>query len=329
MRSAPGQPRVMRRRALLAAALAAPALARAAAWPDRPIRLLVGFPPGGPTDFIARAVAPGLQAAWGQTVVIENRGGANATIATEAVARAAPDGHTLLLAANNHVMNPPLYAALPYDPVADFAPVHAIAASPNILWCGAQQPWRSLEELLAAARARPGAIAYATTGIGGNGHYGGELLQRACGVALTHVPYRGTAPAMQDVVAGRVPVTVGTLVGTIGAWRNGQLRPLAVLSPQRAPELPEVPTTAELGRPLVDTGVWYGLLAPAAVPAPLVRRMANDMATLLQTEAVRERLASQASTVLPLGPDAFAARIRDELRAWAEVAREAGMKADG
>ncbi|MDO9708387.1 Bug family tripartite tricarboxylate transporter substrate binding protein [Paracraurococcus lichenis] len=314
------------------ALLAAPALLMAgralAAWPDHPVRLFVGFPPGGPTDFIARAVAPGLQAAWGQPVVIENRGGANATIATEAVARAAPDGHTLLLAANNHVMNPPLYAKLPYDPVVDFAPVHAIAVSPNVLWCGTQQPWRSLAELIAEAKARPGAIGVATTGIGGNGHYGMELLQRALGIQLTHVPYRGTAPAMQDVVAGLVPLTAGTLVGTIGPYRNGQLRPLAVLSPQRAPELPDVPTTAELGWPLVDTGVWYGLLAPAATPPALVQRMAADMAALLATREVEARLASQASIVLPLGPEEFAARIRDDLRAWAEVARAAGMKAE-
>ena len=316
------------RRALLALpALLAAGPARAA-WPERPVRLFVGFPPGGPTDFIARAVAPGLQAAWGQPVVIENRGGANATIATEAVARAAPDGHTLLLAANNHVMNPPLYAKLPYDPIGDFAPVHAIAVSPNVLWCGTQQPWRNMAELVAAAKAKPGAISFATTGIGGNGHYGGELLQRALGIQLTHVPYKGTAPAMQDVVAGLVPVTVGTLVGTIGGYRNGQIRPLAVLSPQRAPELPDVPTLAVLGHPLVDTGVWYGLLAPAGTPATLVRRMADDMAALLRTHEVQDRLASQASVVLALGTEEFATRIRADLGAWAEVAREAGMKAE-
>jgi tripartite-type tricarboxylate transporter receptor subunit TctC len=316
------------RRGLAALALT-PGLARAqGAWPDRPVRLFVGFPPGGPTDFIARAVAPGLQAAWGQPVVIENRGGANATIATEAVARSAPDGHTLMLAANNHVMNPPLYTRLPYDPVADFTPVHSIAVSPNVIWCGTQQPWRSLAELVAAAKARPGGISFATTGIGGNGHYGGELVQRALGISLTHVPYRGTAPAMQDVVAGLVPVTVGTLVGTIGGYRNGQIRPLAVLSPQRAPELPDVPTMAELGHQLVDTGVWYGLLAPAGTPAPIVRRMAADTAALLRMRELQERLASQASVVLALGPEEFATRIRDDLRAWAEVARAADMKAE-
>jgi len=318
---------MLRRRALLGAGvLALPGLARAAGWPDRPVRLVVGFPPGGPTDFIARAVAPGLAAAWGQSVVVENRGGANATIATEAVARAAPDGTTLLLAANNHVMNPPLYAKLPYDPVADFAAVHSIAVSPNVFWCGAQQGFADMAAVAAAARAQPGALGFATTGIGGNGHYGGELAARAYGISLQHIPYKGTAPAMQDVVAGRVPLTIGTLVGTIGAYRNGQLRPLAILSPERPPELPAVPTFAELGHPLVDTGVWYGLLAPAATPAPLIRRMADDMAALLRTAEVKARLASQASTVLALGPEEFTARIRADLAAWRQVATAAGIK---
>jgi tripartite-type tricarboxylate transporter receptor subunit TctC len=315
------------RRALLAAPvlLAAPALAQGN-WPDRPVRLVVGFPPGGPTDFIARLVAPGLAAAWGQQVVVENRGGANATIATEAVARSAPDGYVLLLAANNHVMNPPLYAQLGYDPERDFAAVHSIAVSPNVIWCGTAQPWRTLADLIAAAKAQPGRLSYATTGIGGNGHYGGDLLKRAAGIDITHVPYRGTAPAMQDVVAGLVPITVGTLVGTIGPYRNGQIRPLAVAAPHRAPDLPEVPTMAELGYPVADTGVWYGLLAPAATPAALVRRMAGDMAALLRQPEMMQRLAGQASEVLALGPEEFAARIRADLRLWREVAAAAGIR---
>lgn len=319
----------MKRRALLAAPalLVAPALAQGAGrWPERPVRLFVGFPPGGPTDFIARVVAPGLSVAWGQQVVVENRGGANATIATEAVARSAPDGYTLLLAANNHVMNPPLYAQLGYDPERDFAAVHSIAVSPNVIWCATRQPWRTLEDLIAAAKAQPGKLSYATTGIGGNGHYGGELLKRATGIDILHVPYRGTAPAMQDVVAGLVPITIGTLVGTIAGYRNGQIRPLAVAAPKRTPDLPDVPTMAELGYPVADTGVWYGLVAPAATPELLVRRMAGDMAALLRQLDIIQRLASQASEVLMLGPEEFAGRIRSDLRLWREVAMAAGIK---
>ena len=315
------------RRSLLAAPalLAWPARAQGA-WPERPVRLFVGFPPGGPTDFIARLVAPGLAAAWGQQVVVENRGGANAVIATEAVARSAPDGHTLLLAANNFVMNPPLYAQLPYDPAREFTPLHSIAVSPNVIWCGVQQPWQTLAELVAAAKAQPGKLGFATTGIGGNGHYGGELLKRAAGIDITHVPYRGTAPAMQDVVAGLVPITVGTLVGTIGGFRNGQIRPLAVAAPNRSPDLPGVPTMAELGYSLPDTGVWYGLVGPAGLPDALVRRISADMAGLLRQPEMVQRLASQASEVLSLGPEDFATRIRADLRMWREVATAAGIK---
>jgi tripartite-type tricarboxylate transporter receptor subunit TctC len=314
------------RRTLLAAPalLAFPALAQTG--PERPVRLFVGFPPGGPTDFIARLVAPGLAAAWGQQVVVENRGGANAIIATEAVARSAPDGHTLLLAANNFVMNPPLYAQLPYDPARDFAPIGSIAVSPNVIWCGTQQPWLSLADLVAAAKAQPGKLGFATTGIGGNGHYGGELLKRAAGIDITHVPYRGTAPAMQDVVAGLVPITVGTLVGTIGGFRNGQIRPLAVAADQRSADLPGVPTMAELGYPMPDTGVWYGLVGPAGLAEPLVRRMAADLAALLAQPETVQRLASQASAVLALGPEEFATRIGRDLHLWREVAAAAGIK---
>lgn len=313
------------RRGVLAAAAGLVAARRAAAQPvDRPVRLVVGFPPGGPTDFIARLVAQSL----GSAVVVENRAGANATVATAAVAQAPPDGTTLLLAANNHVMNPGLYPRLPYDPAASFAPVGRIATSPNVFWAGYDQPWQDLPAVLAAARARPGELAYATTGNGGNGHFGGETLARAAGIRLAHVPYRGTAPAMQDVIAGRVPLTCGTLVGTIGGYRARQIRPLAVFGPRRAPELPDTPTLEEFGYRVADSAVWYGLLAPASTAANTVQRLAGELETVLRQPAVVERLASQASVADFSGPEAFATQIRQELPRWAEVARAAGMQAD-
>ncbi len=323
--TAGGNAMLLHRRAALAL-LAAPALARAQSWPDRPIRLLVGFPPGGPTDFIARLVAAGLGAALGQNVVVENRAGANAVVATEAVAHALADGHTLLCAANNHVMNPAVYPRLPYDPIADFAAVGIIATSPSVFYAGAQQPFRSVADVVAVAKARPGQLGYATTGNGGNGHFGGETFRRAADIQITHVPYRGAAPAIQDVVAGLVPLTFGTLVGTIGAYRAGQLRPLAVFGPARAPELPDTPTFAELGLELPDSGVWYGMLAPAAVPADRVQRIAAALEALLRQPEVRQRLATQASIAAFEGPAEFAARLRAELPVWTAVAREAGMK---
>ena len=320
-----------RRRALFAAALAMPALATRAfaqtAWPERPVRILVGFPPGGPTDYVARLVAPMLATAWGQQVIIENRGGANGTLATDAVAKSAPDGHTLLFSGNNIVMNTGLYR-LPYDMVRDFAPVGMIAFSPNVLWTGPNQPIRTLDDLLAAARARPGELAYASTGNGGNGHFGGETLKQALGIDITHIPYRGTAPALTDVLAGRVALFMQTIVGAIGPYQNGQLRPLVAFGRRRVREIPDVPTLTELGHDVPDSGTWYGLLAAAGTPAPLVARMAADLAAVTRDREFQARLATQATVPDWLGPEDFAARIRAEVPAWAEVARAANMRAE-
>jgi len=320
------------RRLILLGASSAPLPCRFAvaqrSWPDRPVRLFVGFPPGGPTDFVARVIAPGLSAAWSQPVVIENRAGANATVATDAVAKSPADGYTLMFAANNHVMNPALYPRLPYDPERDFAPIGMVATSPNLLWAGPNQPFATLADVVAAAKARPGQLGYASTGNGGNGHFGGETLKRALGIDITHVPYRGTAPALQDVLAGRVPLFMQTLVGAIGAYRNGQIKPIVAFGPRRAPELPETPTLAELGHDVADSGVWYGILAPAGTPGPIVSRIATDLERVLRDDGVWERLATQASVPAFDGPDGFSARIRTELPRWAEVARAAGMRAD-
>ncbi|MEI6160130.1 MAG: tripartite tricarboxylate transporter substrate binding protein [Roseococcus sp.] len=296
-------------------------------WPDRPVRILVGFPPGGPTDYVARLVAPGLAAAWGQQVIIENRGGANGTIATDAVAKSAPDGHTFLFSGNNIVMNTGLYR-LPYDMIRDFAPIGMVAFSPNVLWMGPNQPFRDLNDLIAAARARPGVIAYASTGNGGNGHFGGETLKQALGIDLTHVPYRGTAPALQDVLAGRVPLFMQTIVGAIGPYRNGQVKPLVAFGRNRVVEIPETPTLAELDHDVPDSGTWYGLLAAAGTPAPLVERIARDLEVVTRDATFRERLATQATVPDWLGPEDFATRIRQEVPAWAAVARAANMTAD-
>lgn len=322
-------PAIIRRRTLLGLAAASVfGAARAQGpWPDRPVRILVGFPPGGPTDYVARLIAPGLAAAWGQQVIIENRGGANGTIATDAVAKSAPDGHTFLFSGNNIVMNTGLYR-LPYDMTRDFAPIGMVAFSPNVLWMGPNQPFRDLNDLIAAARARPGVIAYASTGNGGNGHFGGETLKQALGIDLTHVPYRGTAPALQDVLAGRVPLFMQTIVGAIGPYRNGQVKPLVAFGRNRVVEIPQTPTLAELGHDVPDSGTWYGLLAAAGTPAPLVARIAGDLEAVTRDAAFRERLATQATVPDWLGPDDFAARIRQEVPAWAAVARAANMTAD-
>ncbi len=258
------------RRALLALpGLLTATFSRAQApWPDRPVRLLIGYPPGGPTDFVGRLAATGLQAAWGQTVVVENRAGASSSVAAEAVSRAAPDGLTLFFASNAVVLNAAVHPSLPYTLPDSFTPVGTFCTAPNLFWCAADQPWRDLDAVAAAARARPGTLAYGSTGVSGTGHFGGETLCRALGISLTHVPYRGTAPLMQDVIGGRVPLLAHGMAGAVGPYQAGHIRPLAILGPKRVPELPEVPIMAELGRPVPDSSVWFGIMAPAGTPAP-------------------------------------------------------------
>jgi tripartite-type tricarboxylate transporter receptor subunit TctC len=316
------------RRAMLAlpGLLAANAGRAQAPWPDRPVRLLVGYPPGGPTDFIGRLAAAGLQAAWGQTVVVENRPGASSSVAAEAVSRAAPDGLTLLLVVNAVVLNAAVHPSLPYVLPDSFAPVGTFCTAPNLFWCAANQPWRDLEAVAAAARAAPGALAYGTTGVGGTGHFGGETVCRALGVSLAHVPYRGTAPLMQDVAGGRVPLLSHGIAGLVGPLQSGLIRPLAVLGPKRAPELPDVPTMAELGRPVPDSSLWFGVMAPAGTPPALVARMARDLEAFASTAEARAKLATQGAVPDFVGPEPFAARIRAELATWREVARSAGIK---
>jgi tripartite-type tricarboxylate transporter receptor subunit TctC len=325
----PSNRAALRRRQLL---LAAPALlmanrARGATWPDRPVRILVGFPPGGPTDLVARLIAPSLSAAWGQQVIIENRGGANGTIATDAVAKSAPDGHTLLFSGNNIVMNTSLYP-LPYDMVRDFAPVGMLAFSPNVLWVGPNQPFQNLADVVAAARARPGELGYASTGNGGNGHFGGETLKRALNIDITHIPYRGTAPALQDVLAGRVPLFMQTIVGGIAPYRNGQVKPIVTFGTRRVREIPDIPTLADLGHDVPDSGTWYGVLAAAGTPGDVVARMARDLEVVTRSAAFRDKLAEQATVPDWLDPAGFAARIRAEVPVWAAVARAATMTAE-
>ncbi|MBL6081583.1 tripartite tricarboxylate transporter substrate binding protein [Belnapia sp. T18] len=318
------------RRAMLAlpSALAATASRAQGAWPDRPVRLLIGYPPGGPTDFIGRLAATGLQAAWGQTVVVDNRAGASSSVAAEVVSRAAPDGLTLFFASNAVVLNAAIHPSMPYALPDSFAPVGTFCTAPNVFWCAANQPWRDLEAVTAAARAQPGTLAYGTTGVGGTGHFGGETVCRALGISLTHVPYRGTAPLMQDVLGGRVPLLAHGMAGAVGPYQAGQIRPLAILGPKRAPELPEVPIMAELGRPVPDSGLWFGIMAPAGTSPAFVARMADDLKALAATADTRAKLATQAAVPDFIGPQEFTARIRTELATWQGIARSVGIKAE-
>ena len=268
-----------------------------------------------------------LQQLWGQPLVVENRAGASQIIAAEMVAKSPPDGYTLFLSASTHTSNPALHARLPYDTLNDFTPIVLLYNSPTVLFTGADQPFRTVEDVVAAAKRPPG-LTHASSGVGASGHFAMELFRRRAGVELTNVAYRGAAPALQDVIGGRIPITFSTLSGAIGLVRDGKLRPLAVAGPHRSETLPGVPTLAEAGLEIPDTSPWYGFVGPARMPDPIVRRIAADVQGLLRRPDIAKRIVDQGGFVEGEGPEEFAARMRREVAENAEVARAAGMRVE-
>lgn len=314
--------------ALATAGLSAAGTARAQGqWPERPVRLIIGFPAGGPTDFGGRLLQDPLGRRWGQPLVIENRAGASQVIASEAVARSAPDGYTLFLAASTHTSNAAVYARLPYDTLNDFTPIVNLYASPTVLFVGRNSPIRTAQDLVAAAKREPG-MTFATSGNGTSGHFATEIFRRKVGIEVTVVAFRGAAPALQEVVAGRVAATFSTLAGAIGLAREGALRPLAIAGPQRVETLPDLPTLDELGMGIPDTSPWYGFIAPKGLPRPIVDRVSTDVIALLREPAIARRIVDVGGIVLAEGPEAFDRRIRSEIAENAVVAREAGIRVE-
>lgn len=298
-------------------------------YPTRPVQLVVPVPPGGAADFIARTVGAKLADALGQPVVINNQGGAGGTIATRAVAKAEPDGHTLLLnSITTHGIGPHLYASLPYDPVHDFLAVILIAKLPLIMSVSAEVPAKSVAEVVALAKARPGEIAFASSGNGGAPHLAGELFKNATGTDLLHVPYRGSGPAVIDVVAGRVALMFDAAPSLLPFIQSGKLRALAAASPQRHPLLPDVPTFAELGFTGMDIALWYGIAAPAGTPAEIVRRLNAELAAILALPDIRKSFARQGAEPAGGTPQAFEAFMREESARWRSVVRQAGVKVE-
>ncbi|WP_241671070.1 Bug family tripartite tricarboxylate transporter substrate binding protein [Dankookia rubra] len=315
------------RRTLLATSLAAPLAARAqVVWPDKPVRMLIGYPAGGPTDFAARLLQPHLQALWGQPLVIENRPGASGIIASEAAVRSPADGYTILLGNSPNTMNPAIMPRMPYEP-SELAPVVLIYISPTVLFVGIDSPWRSVADLVATAKARPG-LAYAVSGNGSPGQFAGESFARAAGIELTAVAYRGAPPALTDVVGGRVPLTFSTLAGAMPLLRDGKLRALAVAGDSRVSALPHLPTLKELGFDIPDCGVWYGLLVPAATPRAVQEKIAGDVIGLLHQPEIQARFVEQAAIPVGEGPAEFTARYNAEIPLWIGIARAAGIKAE-
>lgn len=313
--------------ALATAGLALAGTARAqGAWPERPVRVLIGFPPGGPTDLVGRLLQEPLQRLWGQPVIIENRPGASQIIASEAVARSAPDGYTLLLAASTHTSNVAVQARLPYDTVADFTPISVLYGSPTVLFVSAERPWRTVQELVEAAKREPG-MAFASSGNGTSGHFALEMFRRKAGIEVTHVAFRGAPPALQEVVSGRVPATFSTLSGAIGLQRQGRIRAIAIAGPNRAPVLPGVPLLADAGLEIPDTSPWYGFIGPKGLPPAVVQRIARDSLALMRDGAMAERIADTGGLVIAEGPEAMAARILREIEENREMARVAGVTA--
>jgi tripartite-type tricarboxylate transporter receptor subunit TctC len=320
------------RRRLGFAALAAASLPRAVLvqhWPDRPVRIIVPFPPGGVVDLLARSLAPHLQAALGQPMVVENRAGAGGNVGAEAAAKSAPDGTTLLLSSTGPLaINAALYAQMPYDPATAFTPIALCLVTPMILVVPAAQPWRSLGELLAAARASPGRLSAGSAGNGSTPHLALELLRSLARVEITHVPYRGVAPAMTALLAGDIQMMFDTAPLVMPHIRAGAARPLGVTSEGRMAVLPEVPTIAEAGVPGYVSSSWFGLVAPAGTPAPVVARVAEAAAAALRQPDVVARFAAQGGELGGMGPEEFGRFILTERTKWTAVVRASGARAE-
>ena len=316
---------------LLAAlsAFAPPAAAQAPAYPTKPIRIVVPFPPGGATDILARDVGQKLTEAWGQQVIVDNRPGAGGNIGSELVAKAAPDGYTLEMGTvGTHAINASLYAKMPYDNVKDFVPIILVAAVPNVLEVNPSVPVNSVAELIAYAKANPGKLNFASSGNGTSIHLSGELFKAMAGVEMTHVPYKGSAPALQDLIGGQVQLMFDNLPPSLPQIKAGKLRALAVTSSTRAPALPDVPTVAEAGLPGFEASSWFGLLAPAGTPPAIVAKINAEVAKWLATPEAKENLSKQGANAAGGTPEDFAKHIAAETAKWAKVVKASGAKID-
>jgi len=312
--------------ALAALALLIPASALAQNWPDRSIRLVVPFPAGGPTDIIARVVGQAMTDALGQPVVIDNRGGAGGVTGTDQVARAAPDGYTLALSSAGALSISPSLQRMPYNSTKDLAPVTLVAKVPELLVVPAASASKTLEDFIAAAKAKPGGFNYASTGPGGMPHLAAELLKATAKIDMVHVPYSGAAPAVTDLLGARTEMMFADIPVLLPHVQGGALRALAVGSAQRMPMLPDVPTTAEKGLPAVAAETWYGIVAPAATPPAIVAKLNETIVTALRSPAVREKLVPIGAILVGNTPDEFKAYILSEEAKWAEVVRVSGAK---
>jgi tripartite-type tricarboxylate transporter receptor subunit TctC len=297
-------------------------------WPSRPIRFILPFPPGGGTDILGRLIAERLTANLGQPVVTENRGGAGGNVGAEAAAKSAPDGYTIVLVAPSLTISPSLYSKLNYDPVKDFAPVSLVATVPNVMVTNPAVPANTLAEFIRLAKSKPGEMNFGSGGSGTSNHLAGELFNIVAGVKLVHVPYKGVNLAMNDVLSGRIQLVVIGIPATVPNIKAGKLRALALVAPRRSPVLPDVPTVAEAGLPNFEVTTWYGILAPAGTPKAIVVRLNAELAKIMHSPELKDRLDALATDPVTSTPEEFAGLIKREIVKWREVVREAGLKAD-
>jgi len=298
-----------------------------AQYPSKPIHLVIPFPPGGPTDIIGRALGQKLGEALGQPVIVENRGGAGASIGSDAVAKSAPDGYTLLVGTTgSHTINPALYAKLPYDPVRDFAPVSLLATYGNVLVVSPKLPVKNVRELIELARAKPGEVTFGSAGNGASNHLSGELLASMSGVRMQHVPYKGSAPALIDVMGGQVSFMFDILSTSLPQIKAGTVRAIAFSGSTRSPLIPDVPTVAESGLPGYEVVGWFGLFAPAGTPREIVNRLNAETVKILKLPEMKEKLTGYDPA--PSTPEQFAAIIKADTALWAKVVKESGAHVD-
>ena len=317
-------------RFVIAAAFALCAIAaNAADYPVRPITLVVPYAAGGGNDVIARIVAEKMGASLGQSVVIENRGGAGGTIATRQVAKSEPDGYTLLIATSSLAINPSLYPNVGYDPRKDFSPIGLIASSSNVVLVNNTVPVHSIAELIALAKQKPGELNFASTGTGSSVHLAAELFAGMAGIKINHVPYKGSGPALNDLVGGHVTMMFSTMASAAGLVREGsKVRALAVTGANRSALFPDLPTVSEAGLPGYEAVLHYGIVAAAGTPRPIVDKLNAALNAALATDDVKRRLAVEGAEALPVSPDAHAADIAAEEAKWSEIIRKSGMKAE-
>ena len=320
--------KITRRAAIAGALLPFAARAQAPEWPSRPVRFIVPYPPGGPTDIMGRIIAQAVQGPLGQPFVVENRAGANGLIGSEQAARAAPDGSTFLVNASAHVIVPHLTPNMPIDVLTDFAPVTNIAAVPLWLVVNPALPVRSVAEFIAYARANPGRISYASSSSGGATHLAGELFKQLTGTDMVHVPYRGSGPAVQDLIAGNVQAMFDSVPSSAASARDGRLRALAVTTRNRIAPFPDLPTIAEAGVPGYEISTWYGIWAPARTPPAIINRLQQAVATAARNPETRARFDALGAEPVADSPEDYARFVRAEYDRWGKLVRDARIKLD-